>query len=89
MGRKSIWKFPLEIQSLQLVPMPKGARLLSVQVQGGTICLWAEVDLDASEILRHIWMPGTGHDLYDGDTTFIGTVQTPPFVWHVYDGGEE
>lgn len=40
---ETIWKFPLEIADSQSVVMPSGARILSAQMQGSTLCLWAVV----------------------------------------------
>lgn len=42
----TIWKFPLKITDYQLVVMPECAQILSVQMQYGTLCLWALVNQD-------------------------------------------
>lgn len=90
MGRRMIWKFQLKIQASQIVQMPAGAELLSVQDQLGLICLWALVRPDAVQVQRKIGCQGTGHlcDSLSCPSTYIGTVQTPPYVWHFFDHGE-
>lgn len=86
---KRVYKYPLDIQDEVVVMMPKGARVLSVQVQSGRPCLWAAVD--PSEItLEERWfrIAGTGHpiqdDVVDG---FIGTIQMYDgrLVFHVFE----
>lgn len=85
-----IHKFPLEIVDTQFVFMPGVSRILSVQVQHGRPCLWAEVDPSKPKIRRMIFIVGTGHELPKGYKTFVGTVQQLDgrLVWHIYDGGE-
>lgn len=68
------------------VAMPKGARLLTADVQGGGIMLWAEVDVQAPPVDRRIVVAVTGGEVPDG--TWLATVQIGAFVFHVYDGGE-
>jgi len=81
-----IWKYELRVDDRLTVIMPRGARILSVGVQGKTICLWAMVNPETAEQeLRIIAIYGTGNPLPEDPGTFIGTVQTPPFVWHVFE----
>ena len=42
---KTIWKFPVPVNDGNVLEMPEGAKILSVQVQGETPCLWALVDV--------------------------------------------
>ena len=87
-----IYKYQLEITDEQHVAMPRGAKLLSVQVQRGVCCLWALVgeDLDADDMdsTRLIRIVGTGNPTDITDEPFIGMVQMGQFMWHVFDGGE-
>lgn len=81
-----IWKYPLEITDSQPVPMPTGARILTVQVQHGQPCLWALVDPTRASKYREIRMVGTGHPA-DGLTNYIGTFQADggALVFHVFE----
>ena len=78
-----IYKYKLEFQPIQIVKLPL-KRVLTVQLQNGTPCLWALVDIDAPEIPLTIRMAGTGtHDAHDSDKLlFINTVQYGAFVLH-------
>ena len=84
---KAIWKFPLGRLSDQVVLMPRGAEILTTQMQGDEICIWALVDLgEKANERRGIQIYGTGHTIYNPENkVYIGTVQTPPYVWHVFE----
>lgn len=100
----TIWKFELRETDVQRVRMPAGARLLSVQGQlieewyeGGNArrvtapMLWAQVDTDAPTVERLIAIVGTGNPapaVDDEDSIYVGSAICGPFVWHVFDGGE-
>ena len=71
---KSIWKFPVEVTDEQSVKMPVGAQALSVQVQGGQVCLWALVDTEAETEERLVQIFGTGHP-FANEGTFVETFQ--------------
>lgn len=78
-----IWKYPLDILGNQLIEMPQGAKLLSVQMQGDQPCLWTLVNPLATRVLRGIYIVGTGHDLTDIYHTMgrhIGTFQVAGIV---------
>lgn len=84
----TIWKFPL-YPDVRPVPMPRGARLLSVGKQvatdprhaeawppGEAVFLWAMVDPEAPTVTRRICVGGTGHNYVPewGESPFLGTV---------------
>jgi hypothetical protein len=72
---KTIWKYQLVIQDSQPLTMPKGAEILTVQVQNNIPCIWALVDPDAEIEHREFCMFGTGHDFGLIDYKYIGTFQ--------------
>lgn len=83
----SIWKFPLKILDEQVIQMPKNARILSLQLQNTSPCIWAFVTPENELEDRFIKMFGTGH-VIKGDTEnllFIGTFQLPRLVFHVFE----
>ena len=84
--RKTIWKFTFDISDSISVPMPKGADILSVEVQGGVPCIWALVDPDAEKEARKFLLYGTGHPI-DGMSAdrYVATFQQGPFVWHLFE----
>lgn len=86
---KTIWKFPLPVTDFQKIEMPKGAEVLSAQVQGVSLCLWAMVDPEAETELRGFWIIGTGHPIEHEKNLgrFIGTTQmyNGSLIWHVFE----
>ncbi len=83
---RSVWKFSLELAEVQVVPMPSGAQLLHVDMQGGTLNVWALVDPTADPEERKIAVVGTGHPAPSpGIAAYVGTAMDRPFVWHVFE----
>lgn len=95
--RRTIWKFELRVTDTQKISMPEGAEILHVTGQNINNhldvvrpMLWARVDPDAPMAKRLIAVCGTGNPCpgpNDG-WHYAGTAICPPFVWHVFDGGE-
>ena len=92
----TIWKYPLELtDSTQQIAMPKGAKILTVQMNDTKICIWALVDSDAETDYRDFKIYGTGHAIYQSieDLAYVGTVQMgllgplgkSILVWHVFE----
>jgi hypothetical protein len=80
-----IFKYELIINDVVTVPMPQGATVLTVQSQGGVLCLWAEVDPNAPPVDRYFRIVGTGHRFDREGLRYVGTGQSGLFVWHVYE----
>jgi hypothetical protein len=65
---KRIFKYELIVADHSKLCLPIGARILSVQVQRGTVCLWAIVDEYQKELcFVDIYMYGTGQHVSDAD----------------------
>ena len=83
---RKIYKYQIEVTDEQLVTMPAGAQILTVQAQGDRLCLWAVVSLGSPEEKRVIQIYGTGMDFpKHKKCTYIATVQMDGFVWHVFE----
>lgn len=84
MKPNTIWKYELKETDVQYIRMPINSVLLSVGVVDAKLCVWAEVN-SQSKVFRdyRIEIYGTG-SLFNNDSIFLGTVQHPPFVWHIY-----
>jgi len=87
---KEIWKFELETTDHQILKMPLGAEILTVQMQNDTPCLWALVEPSQEKERRFIEIFGTGHPLgYDMgvDRKYISTYQLHggSLVFHVFE----
>lgn len=85
---KKIYKYKLELTEEQIVNMPQGSKILSTQLQDGSICLWAMVDTEKPFKQRDIRIYGTGSKITDLDK-YIGTVQDGRYVWHVWERLDE
>lgn len=87
----TIWKFEIKPQDEIVLAMPTGARILTVQTQGGNPMLWAIVSPDAKVVRRTVYVRGTGHQMGVAEgAAYIGTFQMlkGSLVFHVFDGGE-
>jgi len=82
-----IWKYHASLGDLRFVEMPKGSRILTVQMQGLSLCLWALVDPTEKEREVHtIATFGTGHDLPKNPGQYLATVQpTPDLAFHIFE----
>lgn len=79
----TIYKYPFAIEDRFVLRMPAGTRILHVETQGGTPCLWALVDTTHHEVGWVFRIYGTGHPIAEaGD--HVATFQQGPFVWHMF-----
>ncbi len=85
MSDKRIYKYRLAVTDVQAITMPRGAQLLTVQIQGDAAFLWALIDNHQAPSERTIAIFGTGNPLPELCGEYIATFQTPPFVWHAFD----
>ena len=84
---KRIFKYPIEVKGHQEVEMPKGAEILTAQIQYDKICLWALVDDTNPKEKRDIIVAGTGHPIEADHLKYKGTVQelNGQLIWHVFE----
>ena len=83
-----VWKFPLRPGTgSQQVRIPRGAQLLSIQLQDGMPTLWALCDEDAPLVERQLWAYGTGDAMVKA-WPFVATLQIGTAVLHYFDLGE-
>jgi hypothetical protein len=81
----TIYKYPIEITDEQTVSMPIGAQVLSAQMQGTQLCIWALVEVGNIDCDRRVRIFGTGNTVkLDGNWKFVDSVQERIFVWHVF-----
>lgn len=82
----TIYKYELALQTHQIIEMPQYTEILTVQMQGENICLWANVDTEYSLAPRTIVIAGTGEPLLTaGLHTHIATIQMGIMVWHFFE----
>lgn len=66
------------VKNKNIILMPVGAEILSIQIQGQYPCIWALVNPELEEVERVIEVYGTGHEILPttgGIRKFITTVQ--------------
>lgn len=82
----TIWKYELPITDRVTLDLPVGAWALTVQEQGGVLCLWAAVNTAARTERRTFLIAGTGNPFDAGGLGYIGTAQmSSGLVWHVFE----
>lgn len=87
---KQIRKFKLPIIRTSYLPIPDGAKILTVRAQPHDplhVFLWAEIDPEATKRARKFHVVGTGQEFDPSPYTYIGTVEIAGgvLVWHVYE----
>ena len=89
-----IWKYAMAHTEDQVILMPLGAKILTVQMQRGMIALWAMVDEtftrsfpNAQMEPRHIGIFGTGNPMPDNPGIYINTFQEADgmLIWHAFE----
>ena len=85
---QTIWKYELKSNSVQQINMPAQAKILSVQPQKETVCMWVLVETENLTEKRTFRIYGTGHPcvLASADK-HIGTFQIGDgnYVFHVFE----
>lgn len=90
MTTKTVWKFSHAVTDQVTIQGPAPLNVVHVEPDGpGRLLIWAEVGGGDPDLLtRRLYVVGTGHPV-PPDSTHLGSVVAPPFVWHLYDGGLE
>lgn len=84
----TIYKYSLQLVDDPDIVLPQGARILTVQAQHETPCIWALVDPEAALEPVGFRVVGTGHPFPDADDwpAYVGTFQLMggQLVFHVF-----
>jgi len=81
---KRVFKYELPFEDSFGIDLPRGAEILSVQVQSGRPQLWAMVDQGRPMERRYFEVRGTGHELGDVGA-FVATIQLHELVFHIFE----
>jgi hypothetical protein len=83
---RRVWRFRVPVADATTLEMPKGAEVLTVQLQRGEPTLWAACDPEVATETRHFRWVGTGHP-FDGPALYVGTVQFSggSLVFHLFE----
>jgi hypothetical protein len=85
---KSIYKYQLSLNDVDVILLPVGSDILTIQMQDNNICMWALVDTSEQRMVsRHIYTFGMGHSI---DPTLklkhISTYQIGSYlVYHAFE----
>ena len=84
---KTIWKWRLRIDGTQVINMPSGAEILSIQTQQDRPVLWALVNEDNPPTSRTFTTYGTGSIVPENPGKYIGSYQNKleTLVFHVFE----
>lgn len=87
---KLIFKYELQVTGRQVLSLPMGSEILTVQVQRGVPQLWALVDPSGNLVPTTIKMFGTGNPIdcnLEVDGYYISTIQLNggDLVFHVFE----
>lgn len=90
----AIWKFPIMAPGTCSIEMPADAKIVSAGLDSdGLVCVWAEVNPEATFKERHFAAIGTGWKIPCvalEKSTYLGHVLTQSgFVWHIYEVGRQ
>lgn len=80
----TIYKYEL---NAGVVGLPKGAQILTIQVQNGLPYIWALIDTEVT-ITEFRWFAivGTGQEItQEYEYNYLATFQQDIFVWHVFE----
>lgn len=88
----AIWKFALDFKDGMCdvceVDMPCDAQVLSTAFQAEGLMAWAVVTPRNHKIKRKFRIYATGESDEEHAGSFIGTIFSGPYVFHVFDLGE-
>jgi len=83
-----VYKYDLSITDLQEISMPKGSKILTLQVQFDNPKIWALVNDNEPELeARQIRIYGTGHSITGNTDAYIGSfvIREGAFVGHAFE----
>jgi hypothetical protein len=84
---KKVFKYTFEPNDFMIFSLPNNAKILTIQEQLGTLCLWALVDPEEPVMKQvNIRMVGTGHPIME-DGKYISSVQVfgGTMIFHFFD----
>jgi len=84
---RNVWKYKLTANDYIDVEMPKGAEVLTFQIQFDIPCIWCLVDPDAEKESRRFRLAGTGHDIKEDNLKYIGSCQVHEgaLIFHLFE----
>lgn len=86
MSNKTIYKYPVAPGYFSHL-MPKGAEILTMQLQRDQVQMWALVNIDKPFIERKFLFVGTGHNIVENNLKYISTIQLDggDLIFHLFE----
>lgn len=84
---KTIYKYQLDVTDVQTLHIPKNSKILNIQTQKNTPCIWALIDTDNDIEDRKFAIYGTGNECSSCYEEYIGTfqIENGSLVFHVFE----
>jgi hypothetical protein len=86
---QTVWKFEVPFPGTDVfeIEIPKGAKILTVQLQDGSPKIWVLVDTFNVDVSRKFKVVGTGYKIRDKIIEYIGTFQIVEYglVYHLFE----
>lgn len=84
---RTVWKYELAIDDYIDVEIPKGAEILTFQIQSDKPCIWCLVDPNVEKETRRFRLAGTGHDIKEDNLKYIGSCQVHEgvLIFHLFE----
>ncbi len=84
---KKILRYDLQLGDEVALQLPRGAEVLTAQVQGGRPVLWALVDPDEPRVLRRFQLHKTGEPApgFLGGERHLATLQVGEDAYHLFE----
>ena len=84
---RTVWKYELAIDDYIDVEIPKGAEILTFQVQSDKPYIWCLVDPEAEKEVRRFRFAGTGHSIKEDNLKYIAScqVQGGILIFHLFE----
>ncbi len=84
----AIYKYELQMTSVQHLELPLACRILKMDVQHQRPFLWCWVDTEVATETRRFVLVGTGHEIDNPlELTYIDSIQVMDgaLVWHLFE----
>lgn len=80
-----IFKYPLSLESTQVIQLPIGAKILTVKEQDGVPTVWAIVDQTETLVDVQVKIVATGEQFELEPWRYMNTlVMANGLVWHIF-----
>ena len=82
-----VFKYPVPANDYFYLDLPRGAKILTVQIENSRPQIWALVNPENPTETRNFCLAGTGNPMNEKNLIYIGTFQASneSFIWHLFE----